>query len=129
MDLEKRWVQATVAMFVADTNGNTASFKGGETKELVGSLAIEAFKLGALAVRGLEGVIDTEVKTDVPDPKDLREAITDACNELRSIGDPDTFTVSGRPKVPAIEAICSEFNREYIDGKLVEEIWKEITGS
>lgn len=127
--LMQRWIQAPHRMFVADTNGNTTSFKMGEIKLLVGSLVLPAMQAGGLVVQGPDGAVVDTADLDAPDPKVLEASVRNACHEIRAKGDPTEFTTSGRPRVPDVEKICAKedgIDKEYIDAKLVNNIWADI---
>lgn len=129
VSLVKRWIQAPNRMYVSDVQGNSIYFQRGEVKELVGSLVLPAMQAGGFVVEGPTGVRTEVAGIDTPDPKVLEAAIRDACLKIRAEGDPGKFTTAGRPRVPEVEKLCKEdadISRDYIDGKLVDDIWADI---
>jgi len=128
MSLEARYIQAPTKMFVGDTMGNTASFKAGETKLVVGSLVLPAMAAGGLAVKDEKGILDENIEDLLaPDSKVLHDASHDACMIIRSEGDPAKHTSAGRPRVSEVEKLCEYIDDSYITAELVNEVWDEIT--
>lgn len=129
-NLDQRWIQAPFPFFVADIQGNAASFKRGEIKQLCGTLAVEAFKAGGVAVNGPQGVEDINATAELGTPavEDVVESVRNALIQIRSEGDPGKFTNAGRPRVKYVEELCTGIDPEFIDAATVSDIWDEMMG-